>query len=45
MLAIKTEVEKLLRASFIYLVPLTEWVSNLVLVDNKQGTICICVDY
>jgi hypothetical protein len=24
---------------------LTEWVSNLVLVAKKQGTICVCVDY
>ena len=33
--AIKAEIEKLLKASFIYPVPLTEWVSNLVLVDKK----------
>jgi hypothetical protein len=26
-------------------VDLTDWVSNLVLVIKKQGTICICVDY
>ena len=43
--AIKAEVEKLLKFSFIFLVPLTEWVSNLVPVAKKQGTICVCVDY
>ena len=33
--AIKAEIEELLNAHFIYPVPLTEWVSNLVLVDKK----------
>jgi hypothetical protein len=43
--AIKLEVEKLLKADFIYPVALTDWVSNLVLVNKKQGTIRVCVDY
>ena len=43
--AIKAEVEKLLKVGFIYLVPLTEWVSNIVLVTKKQGTIRVCVNY
>ena len=43
--AIKAEVEKLLKSGFIYPIPLTEWVSNLVSVAKKQGTICVCVDY
>jgi hypothetical protein len=43
--AIKEEVEKLLNVGFIYLFPLTEWVSNPVPVDNKQGTICVCMDF
>jgi hypothetical protein len=43
--AIKVEVEKLLRAGFIYLVPLTEWVLNIVPIAKKQGTIRVCVDY
>ena len=43
--AIKAEVQKLLKSGFIYPVPLTEWVSNLVLVAKKQGTIYVCVDY
>ena len=30
---------------FIYLVPLTEWVSNLVLIDKNQGTIRVCIDF
>jgi hypothetical protein len=43
--AIKAKVEKLLNVEFIYLVPLTEWVSNLVLVNKNQGTICVCMDF
>jgi hypothetical protein len=43
--AIKLEVEKLLKAGFIYLVSLIDWVSNLVPMDKKQGTIRVCVDY
>ena len=43
--AIKAEVEKLLHASFIYPVPLTDWVSNIGPVMKKQGTIRVCVDY
>jgi hypothetical protein len=34
---IKDEVEKLLKVGFIYPVQLTEWVSNLVLINKKQG--------
>ena len=44
-MAIKAEVEKLLKASFIYPVPLTEWVSNRIPITKKQGTIRVCVDY
>ena len=33
--AIKAEIEKLLKAGFIYPVSLTEWVSNPVPVDKK----------
>jgi hypothetical protein len=43
--AIKLEVEKLLKAIFIYLVALTEWVSNLVPIDKKGDSIRVCVDY
>ena len=32
---IKVEIEKVLKAGFIYPIPLTEWVSNLVPVDKK----------
>jgi hypothetical protein len=42
---IKLEVEKLLKADFIYPVALTDWVSNLVLVNKKQGMIHVCIDY
>jgi len=44
-MAIKVEVEKLLKCHFIYPVPLTEWISNIVLVTKKQGTIHVYVDY
>ena len=43
--AIKEEVEKLLSASFIYSVRLTEWVSNIMPIAKKQGTIRVCVNY
>jgi hypothetical protein len=33
--AIKVEVEKLLKSGFIYPIPLMEWVSNIVLVAKK----------
>jgi len=39
--AIKEEVEKLLNEGFIFPFPLTEWVSNLVPMNKKQGTICV----
>ena len=42
---IKAEIEKLSNAVFIYPILLTEWVSNLVSVDKKQGAICICNDF
>jgi hypothetical protein len=32
---IKSKVEKLFKASFIYLVPLTEWVLNLIIFYKK----------
>jgi hypothetical protein len=43
--AIKLEIEKLLKAGFIYPVALIDWVSNLFPIDKKQGTIRVCVDY
>eukprot|EP00253_Pinus_taeda_P015636 PITA_15636 len=43
--AIKAEVEKMLKASFIYPVPLTDWVSNPFPVDKKQGTIRVCINF
>jgi hypothetical protein len=42
---IKAEVEKLLNVGFIYPIPLTEWVSNPVPIDKKQGTIPVCMDF
>jgi hypothetical protein len=42
---IKAEVEKLLKSDFIYPIPLMEWVSNIVPVTKKQGTIRFCVYY
>ena len=43
--AIKVEVEKLLNVGLIYPVPLTECVSNPILVNKKQGTIHVCMDF
>jgi hypothetical protein len=43
--AIKLEVEKLFKDGFIYLVSLTEWVSNPVPIDKKGGSIRVCVYY
>ena len=35
--AIKVEVEKLLKVGFIYPIPLTDWVSNIVHVNKSKG--------
>jgi len=43
--AIKGEVEKLLKVGFISPIPMTNWVSNIVQMSKQQGTICVCVDY
>ena len=45
MAVVKAEVENLLKAGFIYPIDLTEWVSNPVLADKKQGTIRVCTDF
>lgn len=42
---IKAEVEKLIWVGFIYLVPLTDWVSIIIPLMKKHGTIWVCVDY
>ena len=42
---IKAEIEKLLKAGFIYPVPLMEWVSNIVPVNKNKGTIRVCIDF
>lgn len=39
------EVDKFLKAGFMYLIPLTEWVSNPVPIDKKQGMICVYIDF
>ena len=43
--AIKAEIKKLLKADFIYPVPLTEWVSNPVVVNKKDGKIHVCTNF
>ena len=43
--SIKVEIEKLLIDGFIYPIPLTKWVSNLVPVDKKQRAIRICTNF
>ena len=42
---VKDEVEKLLRAGFIYPIALTEWVSNPIPIDKNKGTIRVCTDF
>jgi hypothetical protein len=42
---IKDDVEKLIKASFIYLVQLTEWVSKLVPINKKQDAIHMCMEF
>jgi hypothetical protein len=42
---IKAKVEKLLKVGFIYPVPLTEWLSNHIHVDKKQGNIHVCMEF
>jgi hypothetical protein len=43
--AIKSKIDKLRMAGFIYPIAYTSWVSNPVLVDKKQGTIRVCTDF
>ena len=42
---IKAKIEKLLKAGFIYPVPLTKWVSNVVPINKKQRTIRVCINF
>jgi len=43
--SIKSKVKNLLKVGFICPIPLTEWISNLVPVDKKQGMIRVCIDF
>jgi hypothetical protein len=45
LLLLKWKLKNFLKSGFIYHVPLTDWVSNIVPVTKKQGTIHICIDY
>ena len=42
---IKEEIEKLLKDGFIYHVPLTKWVSNIVPFNKNEGTIRFYIDF
>jgi len=42
---IKAEIDKLLKSGFIYPIPLTEWISNVVAVNKKQGTNRVSIDF
>ena len=44
-LLIKVELERLLNAGYIKPVDITDWVSPMVLVKNKNGKLRVCVDY
>ena len=43
--AIKAKVEKIMKVGFIYPIPLEKWVSNIILMIKKQGTIQVCIDF
>ena len=43
--AIKADIEKLLKAGFIYPVPMEEWASNFVPINKNQGTIRVYIDF
>ena len=45
MKVLREEVDKLLKAGFIYPVETTEWVSPVVVTPNKDGRWRICVDF
>lgn len=40
-----TELEKLLASHIMFLIKYSEWVANLVPIINKNGQICLCVDF
>ena len=43
--AIKAEVKKLLKEEFIYPIPPMKWVSNIIPMNKKQGTIRVCINF
>ena len=43
--AVKEEIDKLLKAGFIYEIEHTDWVSPIVIVLKKNGKIRVCVNY
>ena len=45
MVALKEEVDKLLKAKFIYPVETAEWVSPVVVTPKKDGRWRVCVDF
>ena len=45
MMALKEEVDKLLKADFIYPVETAEWVSLVVVTPKKDGRWRVCVDF
>jgi hypothetical protein len=44
-LDVKVEIDKLQKVGFIYPITYTSWVSNLVPIMKKQGTIHVCTDF
>lgn len=44
-LLVRVELERLLNAMFIKLVEITDWVSLMVLVKEKNRKLRVCVDY
>ena len=44
-LKIKEEVEKQLKADFLIVITYSNWVTNIVLMPNKDGKECMCINY
>ena len=44
-LKIKEEIEKQLKVSFLTVIAYSDWVANIIPVPEKNGKVCMCVDY
>lgn len=44
-MAIKAEIDKVRQAKFIFHIEYTSWVSNLVPITKKKGTLYVCMNF